>query len=235
MSETEDPVSRMHRQLDLAAALRGSVATDAAAQSARQRLRSWQAVRLGRTHADLLAGKRTGPAASFFLTDLYGATDLGKLAAEVRRIVPVMSKLLPTAGLETVADAIELDALSEALDAAMVAALADKITTLDAAAYGRAYRKVDRRNDRERQIALIEHLGQALGRLVRQPFVVSALKLMRKPAQLAGLGELQDFLERGYAVFRQIGDPKAFLELIVSRERRLLEALFARDDSLLDG
>jgi len=235
MSETEDPVSRIHRQLDLAAALRGSVATDAAAQSARQRLRSWQAVRLGRTHADLLAGKRTGPAASFFLTDLYGATDLGKLAAEVRRIVPVMSKLLPTAGLETVADAIELDALSEALDAAMVAALADKITTLDAAAYGRAYRKVDRRNDRERQIALIEHLGQALGRLVRQPFVVSALKLMRKPAQLAGLGELQDFLERGYAVFRQIGNPKEFLELIVSRERRLLEALFARDDSLLDG
>ncbi|MGP0094823.1 MAG: FFLEELY motif protein [Xanthobacteraceae bacterium] len=235
MSVTEDPVSRLHRQLDLAAALRGSAATDAAAQSARQRLRSWQAVRLARTHADLLASKRTGPAASFFMTDLYGATDLSKLAADVRRVVPVMSKLLPTAGLETVADAIELDALSEALDAAMVAALGDKITALDAAAYGRAYRKVDRRNDRERQIALIEHLGQALGTLVRQPFVVSALKLMRKPAKVAGLGELQGFLERGYAAFRQIGDPKEFLEPIVSRERRLLKALFAGDDGLLDG
>jgi hypothetical protein len=235
MNDTEDPVSRLHRQLDLATALRSSAGTDAAAQSARQRLHSWQAERLGRTHADLLAGKRTGPAASFFLTDLYGATDLGSLAADVRRIVPVMSKLLPTAGLETVADAIELDALSETLDAAMVAALGDKIIALDAAAYGRAYRKVDRRKDRERQIALIEHVGQALERLVRQPFVVSALRLMRKPAKLAGLGELQDFLERGYAAFRQIGDPKEFLDLIVSRERRLLNALFAGDDRPLDG
>lgn len=235
MDDTEDPVSRLHRQLDLATALRGSAQADAATQSARQRLRSWQATRLGRTHADLLASGRTRPAASFFLTDLYGATDLGKLAADVRRVVPVMSKLLPTAGLETVADAIELDALSETLDAAMVAVLGEKITALDAAAYGRAYRKVDRRNDRERQIALIEHLGQALGRLVRQPFVVSALKLMRKPAQVAGLGELQDFLERGYTAFRQIGDPKEFLELIVSRERRLLNALFAGDDGPLDG
>jgi hypothetical protein len=233
LSDKEDVVQRLHRQLDLAAELQASAKANPGVEAARERLRAWQAVRLARAHADLLASPRMGPAATFFLTDLYGSTDLSKLAGDVKRIVPVMTKFLPVAGLETVADAIELHALSEKLDIAMVKALGNRIRKLDATAYGRAYRKVDRRGDRERQIALIRDVGQALGRLIGQPFVSSALGLMRKPAQLAGFGELQAFLERGHDAFRKMGDTKEFLGLIVSRERKLLKALFAGDDSLL--
>ena len=233
MSDKEDVVQRLHHQLDLSAELQGSAKANPDVEAARERLRAWQAVRLARTHADLLASPRMGPAATFFLTDLYGSTDLSKLAADVKRIVPVMTKFLPVAALETVADAIELQALSEELDIAMVKALGSGIRNLDATAYRRAYRKVDRRGDRERQIALIRDVGQALGRLINQPFVTSALGLMRKPAQLAGLGELQAFLERGHDAFRKMGDTKKFLGLIVSRERKLLKALFAGDDSPL--
>jgi hypothetical protein len=233
LSDKEDVVQRLHHQLDLSAELQGSAKANPDVEAARERLRAWQAVRLARTHADLLASPRMGPAATFFLTDLYGSTDLSKLAADVKRIVPVMTKFLPVAALETVADAIELQALSEELDIAMVKALGSGIRNLDATAYRRAYRKVDRRGDRERQIALIRDVGQALGRLINQPFVTSALGLMRKPAQLAGLGELQAFLERGHDAFRKMGDTKKFLGLIVSRERKLLKALFAGDDSPL--
>jgi hypothetical protein len=233
LSDKEDVVQRLHRQLDLAAELQASARANPDIEGARERLRAWQAVRLARTHADLLASPRMGPAATFFLTDLYGSTDLSKLAGDVKRIVPVMTKFLPVAGLETVADAIELHALSEELDIAMVKALGSSIRKLDATAYGRAYRKVNRRSDRERQIALIRDVGQALGRLIGQPFVSSALGLMRKPAQLAGFGELQAFLERGHDAFRNMGDTKEFLGLIVSRERKLLKALFAGDGSLL--
>jgi hypothetical protein len=233
LSDKEDVVQRLHHQLDLSAELQGSAKANPDVEAARERLRAWQAVRLARTHADLLASPRMGPAATFFLTDLYGSTDLSKLAADVKRIVPVMTKFLPVAALETVADAIELQALSEELDIAMVKALGSRIRNLDATAYGHAYRKVNRRGDRERQIALIRDVGQALGRLINQPLVTSALGLMRKPAQLAGLGELQAFLERGHDAFRKMGDTKKFLGLIVSRERKLLKALFAGDDSAL--
>jgi hypothetical protein len=174
-----------------------------------------------------------GPAATFFLTDLYGSKDLTRLDADVRRVVPTTKRLLPTAGLETVADAIELEALSEELDLAMAAALGPNLT---AAAYGRAYRKVDRRNDRERQIDLIEDLGHSLDRLVHQPLIGTALSMMRRPARFAGLGELHEFLQQGYDAFRTMGGAGEFLNLIVGRERKLLEALFAGDDSLLsDG
>jgi hypothetical protein len=115
----------------------------------------------------------------------------------------------------------------------VASALAAKANTLSAATYGAAYRKADRRADRERQIDLIESLGQSLDRLVHKPFVGTTLSLMRKPAQLAGLGELQDFLQRGYQAFTKMGDAHEFLALVIGRERELLEALFAGDDSLL--
>jgi hypothetical protein len=233
MNEPEDVIERLARQLDRVAALRETAINDPKLDAARQRLRSWQAVRLARTHADLLANPRMGLAATFFLTDLYGSEDLTKLDANVRRVVPTMKRVLPAAGLEIVAEAIELEALSEDLDFDVASALATKEATLSSATYGAAYRKVDRRADRERQIDLIESLGHSLDRLVHKPFVGTTLSLMRKPAQLAGLGELQDFLQRGYQAFIKMGDAQEFLNLVIGRERELLEALFAGDDSLL--
>lgn len=141
-----------------------------------------------------------------------------------------MRKVLPAAGLETVADALELNTLSETLDAAMVRALGPGVARLDEAGYGRAYREVGRRAERERQIDLVAQLGRSLDHLTRQPFVGKALSLMRKPATLAGLGELQGFLERGYAAFLEMGGAEAFLDLVVSRERAVMEALFAGED-----
>jgi hypothetical protein len=197
-------------------------------------LRAWQAARLARTHADLLASPRMGLAATFFLTDIYGSEDITKLDANVRRVVPAMKRLLPAAGLETVADAIELEALSEDLDLAMATALGAKSNNkLTAATYAAAYRKIDRRADRERQIKLIEDLGKSLDRLVHQPLVGTTLSMMRRPAQLAGLSELQNFLQRGYKAFVKMGGASEFLNLVVGRERKLLEGLLAGDDSLL--
>jgi hypothetical protein len=101
-------------------------------------------------------------AAAFFLTDFYGSEDLSRLDANVRRIVPVMKRMMPAASLEILADAIELEALSEDLDVAMAKVIGAKSNKLSAATYGAAYRKVDRRADRERQIDLIEDLGAAI-------------------------------------------------------------------------
>lgn len=236
METTDDKneiVQRLTTQLNLAARLRASARANPQTADCRQSLRTWQADRLARTHADLLASARFGSAAAFFLTDIYSANDVGGRDQALDRVVPLMSRLLPVSGLETVVDAIELDALSEDLDAAMVEALGQRIKTIDAAAYGNAYRKVDRRKDRERQIHLIQHLGQSLDRLASKRFVGTTLALARKPARLAGFGDLQEFAERGYNACRQTGGVDEFMKLVVSREQRILEAIFAGDDSVL--
>jgi hypothetical protein len=233
MSDRDEVVQRLTDQLDQAASLRNLAKIAPETAAARLSLRAWQGERLARTHADLLASPHFGRAATFFLSDIYGLNDVSKRDAAIKRIVPIMTKLLPLAGLVTVADAVELDALSESLDAAVVAVLGPKLAALDAMSYAGAYREVGRRKDRERQIELIAHLGHALDQLARQPFIGATLAMMRRPAKLMGLGELQDVLDRGYEAVRGMDDIDAFLELIVARESQLMRALFAGGYTLL--
>ena len=221
-------------ELDRSAELRARVIEDAAFSERRVLLRAWQAARLARTHQDLLDSRRFHDAAEFFLTDLYGPKDLSRHIEEVRRIVPLMTRVLPDSGLATVAHAMELNALSESLDGAMVEALSGRTANITAEAYAEAYRAIDRVRDRERQIDLIALLGEALDKLTHLRFIGMTLKVMRKPARLAGLGELQAFLERGYSAFGAMrGGAGDFVSTIVARERSIARALFAGDDRAL--
>jgi hypothetical protein len=221
-------------ELDRSAELRVRVVEDAAFSERRSALRAWQAGRLARTHQDLLESRRFHHAAQFFLTDLYGPKDLSRHVDEVRRLVPMMTSVLPDSGLATVAHAMELNALSESLDGAMVEALGENTAQIGDETYAAAYRVVGRAEDRERQIALIALLGEALDKLTRLRLIGMTLRLMRGPALLAGLGELQGFLERGYAAFGSMrGGAGEFVSIVVKRERAISKALLAGDDQAL--
>jgi hypothetical protein len=221
-------------ELDRSAELRARVVEDAAFSERRARLRAWQAARLARTHRDLLESRRFHDAAEFFLTDIYGPRDLSRHIEEVRRLVPVMTSALSDSGLATVVHLMELNVLSEGLDGAMVEALGERVANITEEAYAEAYRAVDRAEDRERQIDLIELLGQALDQLTHLRFIGMTLKLMRPPAVLAGLGELQAFVERGYAAFGAMrGGAGEFVSIVVARERAISRAIFAGDDEAL--
>jgi len=200
----------------------------------RQAVRAFQADRLARTHADLLGSERYQAAAEFFLSDLYGPKDLGARDAEIERVLPRMTNALPLAGLRALQSAAELDALSERLDAAMVDTLSAKLdATLADADYAAAYRRVGDAADRSRQIDLIEAVGQTLDSLARKPGLATLLKMMRRPAQLAGLGELQSFLERGFTAFRSMRRADEFLDTVTTRERALSRQLLNGADDLV--
>ena len=69
------------------------------------------------------------------------------------------------------------------------------------------------------QIDLIRDVGHGVGSALRLPGITTLLKLSRGPAHAAGLSELQGFLERGVAAFKQLGDADAFLADIERGER----------------
>ena len=193
-------------------------------------LQRWQAQRLQASFSHFLADPRRRPAASFFLSDLYGDGDFSRRDASVARIVPRMQRLLPAAVLATVADAIELGALSHALDLRMAEALqrvAPMRRALDAELYARAYREVGHARLRAHQIERIARVGNGLAVAVRLPGVLTLLKLSRGPARAAGLGELQGFLERGFAAFATLDDARAFVGEIERAEREVSRRLFA--------
>ena len=84
---------------------------------------------------------------------------------------------------------------------------------------------------RSRQIGLIGEVGAGLARYVEKPLIRSALAMMRRPAGLAGLSVLHDFLERGFHAFRKMKGATEFLATIDRRERALLAAIFEGDNA----
>lgn len=198
-------------------------------QADRIRLREWQSLRLARTHRDLLESARYGPAARFFLDDLYGPKDFSRRDDEVERIVPIMTRLLPTSALRTIAMAVGLDALSEELDSAMIFALraAGRIHKIDDEAYASAYRVCNNRPQREAQLCLVGEIGSALAELTRMPLLAGMLRAMRGPAHVAGLAALHEFIERGFAAFKHMGNADEFLRTIRDREMSLMVHCFS--------
>jgi hypothetical protein len=188
-------------------------------------VKAWQAQRLATTYADLAANPRYAKATAFFLNDLYGAKDFSGRDEAMLRIYPLMVRTLPRGAVETAALAIEVDALSEELDRRVAARLdAGPVT---AASYGQAYREAGTRAERQRQIELIDEVGRRLDVLVVKPMIYATLKLMRRPARMAGLEDLQVFLEHGFEAFRHMGGAVEFLATIAEREGRILSRLFS--------
>jgi hypothetical protein len=195
-------------------------------------VRRWQAERLERSFRHFLDDPRRRPAARFFLTDVYGDHDFSRRDADIARVLPMMQRLLPGPLLETVADGIELGALTHAFDLRMAAALealAPGRSRLDEALYARAYREVGLPRLRGRQIELVHAVGSGLTGALRQPGIATLLRLSRIPARAMGLAQLQEFLERGVEAFRRLADAPAFLEGIERSERSLSSRLFAGD------
>jgi hypothetical protein len=197
------------------------------------RLKEWQAARLARTYADLLADPRHRPAAEFFLSDLYGPKDFRTRDEELARVVPIMVRVLPARALMTLLEAVKMDTLSESLDTAMVLALrrAKRNASIDWPAYVAAYRLCGRRQDRELQIQLIDDIGKILDRLTRMPLIHVSLKFMKGPAQLAGLGALHSFLQRGFEAFYAMKGADDFLAIVTERETALMRELFANAEA----
>ena len=188
-------------------------------------LKRWQSARLAASYADISAVPRYRAATAFFLGDLYGPKDFSRRDQAMMRIVPTMARVLPASAVETAALAVELEALSEKLDQGVARALAPG--PIDDSTYADAYRKAGTREERERQVELIDEVGRRLDALVKKPLVFRTLKLMRTPAKMAGLEDLQDFLERGFESFREMDGASGFLALIRERETSILNRLFS--------
>lgn len=186
-------------------------------------VKAWQQKRLARTYADLAADVRYAPAIAFFLDELYGLKDSTIRDRDLARMVPTIKRLLPKFAYDAVNKGLELDVLAEEFDQALTIALGKE--PLTESSYLKAFRAVGRLDDRLLQIALMGAVGEGLDRMVKKPLIFSTLKMLRAPAQLAGLGEMQKFLEAGFTAFRHMNGADYFLTTIASRETILIERI----------
>ncbi len=230
-------LERMQAHFQQALEYRHTPGADPLRLERRISLRRWQAARLMQTYADLIKQPRFQKATVFFFSDLYGAGDSSIRDAQLSRALPTMIKLMPAKTLEPLALALEVDALSERLDAALADELFPKSSTsaaIDPPSYATAYRTSANRAERVHQIDLLVDVGLALDRIASSPLVVAAVTMMRAPAKKAGFDALQSFLDRGLTAFRAMHGAADFLDTIRSREMRIATRLFERHDAPFD-
>lgn len=201
-------------------------------------LKAFQQQRFEHTYADLLASPRYGAAARFFLDELYGPGDFSRRDAQFSRVVPALVRLFPRDVVQTVATLAELHATTERLDTAM--ARHTDASDWTPARYVHAWQAVGHAPQRAAQIDLAVAVASRLDVFTRKPLLRHSLRLMRKPAQAAGLAALQQFLETGFDTFGAMRGAAEFIHQIKTRERALVAFLFtpeavAEPGRMLDG
>ena len=228
-------VDQLRSLLETSAELRERQVVNGKLTPGQRMIGLWQTARLERTYADLASSARYGPAVAFFRTDLYGAHDFTQRDTDFERIYPVMVKFLTDGALLSVITAMELQTLTQGLDLELAGTLIDEFGAdpsrgadgFTAEDYAAAYRACDNQGARVRQIELVYRAGEILDEVVKKPMIYSTVRLARRPARMAGLSELQSFIERGLAAFRQMDGASEFIATIRRREMFIVEQVFS--------
>ena len=178
-----------------------------------------------RSHDDLHANPRYRLAVEFFFNELYGAGDARRRDADLIKVQTAMERLLPREGLEALCLAIQLETLTQELDADVARALRqgrNHCRTLRRGVSSRWTQGRTRTPDR-----VDERSRRYLDGVVRKPIVRGLVRLARRPAHAAGFGQLQEFLERGLDAFETMHGAGEFLSTIREREMRAMARMFA--------
>ncbi|WP_439113123.1 FFLEELY motif protein [Hydrogenophaga sp.] len=229
MTPASQAAHRIGAHLSRVSSLREQASAAGLVQAVHQ-VKQLQAQRFRATYTDFLADAQHAPATRFFLEELYGEHDFRERDNQFGRIASAIERLFPEAVAQLAVDLAETHALTETLDHQLATHWLDQDPATPAALrYAQSWRLTGRHADRHRQLAVVLHMGAELQRLTRMVTLRIALKMMRRPAQAAGLYALQQFLERGFDAFATMSDASRFLSAIEQRERRWIDTLFEAD------
>jgi hypothetical protein len=188
-----------------------------------RRVQDWQCKRLLVTYQDMYEQPRFKPAVEFFVKELYGPNDFSQRDKDIARLVPKMAKLLPDKALQSLASALHLNSLSFEMDFEIAKQLGD--SPINRKTYAQAYVASDNVTARQQQIEFISTLGNDLGDVVRMKGISSLLFISRKPAKMAGVLALHEFLETGYKAFKHLGRVEDFVRPIIAKEQLIMTRL----------
>jgi len=233
-SARQDAAERFRYLIDQTRKLTRAESRDGAVSVEHSLLAEWQCARLAETYADFHRERRYRAALDFFLTDIYGPADFSQRDNDIERVYPIMVKMLSVTAIDSLAQAMELHALSMQLDRELIEVLTGEMG-LDPAAgtgaltpdmYAAAYRYCDNYDARITQIGLAIEAASLLEHAVRKKMIYLTVKVARAPAKAAGFGELQSFLERGLSAFKKMKGSHRFLDALEQRERHVLDSIF---------
>ena len=193
-----------------------------------KQLADWQCQRLIESHRDLYDSENYNRGVSFLFSDLYAPKDFSNRDRDLERIAPKLVKLLPDKVIHTLAQLIELNLQTQQLDAVLADQLFNRLRygMVDHESYCHAYRACANKESRLTQLANISKVGELLNKYARSRMLSFSLTVSEKPADMAGLSALYQFLRRGFDAFHEMQDIPHLMETLIRRESQILENIF---------
>jgi hypothetical protein len=182
--------------------------------------------RLENTYQDLLDEPGMRLACRFFLDQLYCTHDVSLRDHQVERVLPKLQKLLPGGAVDTVRKVIYMDYLAESMDDEISSLINAEEWFSDVSLQEKLYIEAFARQGqfalREKQIFLVQEVGESLRKLVRLPFLATMMRMTRGAAQKADLEDFHNFLSLGLQAFSALDKPTLFFQIIQEREMSIL-------------
>lgn len=209
------------------------VAAHEAPSDLKRALQAYQSEMLQADYADFAVQPKYAALTRFFFTSLYAPEDFGLRNNSFRKLHEWLEGILGRDPVRILAQAIELYEVTNSLDDDMVLVLRAMGVTGEVTpeAWEAAYRRVGRRQDRERQVFLIIDNARALSMATRVPLVGLQLRAFRPAAAVLGWGHVLDFLIEGHEALSKATPVEAPLESLEQREAARIERLLGSKDS----
>lgn len=191
-------------------------------------VQAWQKQRMVKTHADFFAVPEHYLMSQYFLNRLYGGPDFDVLAQQIARLVKhagVVEKLIPDSAIRTGFSGVELAVLAIRLDQELAIdllntyaadmPLTDEIMRL-------TYLKLDQRDDRLHQMALLDELGISLDKYVRSRMVRAAFKMSKGLATKYKVVPIYEFAAEGFEAMKPLASAEVFVNTFTAKERDIV-------------
>jgi len=189
---------------------------------------AWQVSYMSPFYDDFRTAKDYADAVDFVISDLTGI-GISKRDQDMARLIPVMTKMLPKRALQALADAMRLNARILQINYSIYRDLygsRQENTDISERDYCLSCRRASKLDDCLELVSLTRRVGEDLDRIIRIPVLGVILRAMRAPARLAGFGDMQNFLEKGYSTFGTIGDIGKFLDEMSARMMEVFTRIY---------
>lgn len=166
-------------------------------------------------------------AIDYIVADLTGP-GIADRDRELEKVVPVMTRFLPTKALKALALAMELNARVLAINLGIEGELRERIAagSISERDYCLASRAVSSFEECQELVAMTRSAGESLEQIIRVPMIGSLLRSMRVPARMAGVADLQVFLEKGFRTITALDDVHEFLDIMDQRMTAVFRHVF---------
>ena len=198
-------------------------------------VQAWQKTRMQHSHAKQFAEKQNVLMSEYFLNRLYGGDDFDAMAEQIARLTKYAhkaEKLIPDNAVKTGTLGVKLAIFAVQLDEQVAAQLLEDYhphEVLNDDMMRLTYLKLDQRDNRLKQLALLDELGLNLDKYMRSFMVQAAFKMCKGAAEKYRFELMYDFMHEGFLAMKPLKSAEKFVREFTQGERDVVAKVHAGD------